>query len=550
MTRESEPRTVAGTVRQTIVETLEAPRLTGITTADFVQFKQRREVYERRVSEKNSQEGFDVPLTSYSSSVEEPILALMIRASWIKAESVNSITEEQLKMCVYERSRIDPSEYDLAQIEKGIADVRLGTAKKNLEMKVWELDLQYSTVLKNLGYSEFIQEQSELAVKHIMKRVAHPALKRRIQLTYQLRKKELKEDYGKFMRELAKEARGIDRQEAASSYGDNTTASGSEAEEPLRGMAKERKRRRKEKSRTGQGSKDKDKSRKARKVECLNPRCKEEHLVRKCPKTSKEKADRLLKESYDNKKEQKKGKPKVQLGSLGGELESSAMLPASFCQGAVEAVAKADQGSDCNLIPPSMLQNLKKSNPRIKEEKLVKPQPYGTVIKDGPKVYCTHKVVSNIMLYVRHGTTLMLRGVEWMVSDCETEFVILGEPTLKALGLDNRALLEASCDKYGGTVDVPELLGKLASEDNPQNRTTGDIQSLMSAAKAQWGSTFHQDGGAEEDALEDSDVYVDLGDDPIEDLEAMLEQRVEEARAAGISEKGSKRLTTLLKKYQ
>jgi len=43
----------SSTVRQTIVETVEAPRLEGITTADFVKFKQDREVYERRIAEKN-----------------------------------------------------------------------------------------------------------------------------------------------------------------------------------------------------------------------------------------------------------------------------------------------------------------------------------------------------------------------------------------------------------------------------------------------------------------------------------------------------------------
>ena len=36
----------------------------------------------------------------------------------------------------------------------------------------------------------------------------------------------------------------------------------------------------------------------------------------------------------------------------------------------------------------------------------------------------------------------------------------------------------------------------------------------MSAAKSQWGSTFRQDGGVEDEPLEDSDVYVDLGEEP------------------------------------
>ena len=226
------------------------------------------------------------------------------------------------------------------------------------------------------------------------------------------------------------------------------------------------------------------------------------------------------------------------------------MLRASFCQGAMETVAKADQGSDCNLMPLSMLKNLEKSDPKVKVQELQKPQPYGTVIKGVQMVQCTHKVVSNIMLYIRNSTQLMLRSVEWMVCDCEMDFVIIGEPTLRALGLDNRALLEAACDKLGRDVDVPKLLEKLRSDNNSQNRTTGDIQSLMNAAKSQWGSTFHQDGGAEDDALEDSDVYVDLGEDPVKELECMLSKKVDEARKAGISGEGLRWLAGLLEKYQ
>lgn len=48
---------------------------------------------------------------------------------------------------------------------------------------------------------------------------------------------------------------------------------------------------------------------------------------------------------------------------------------------------------------------------------------------------------------------------------------------------------------FGWNFDVPKLFEKLGADKNPQNRTTGDIQALMSAAKAEWGSNFHQDGG-------------------------------------------------------
>ena len=119
-------------------------------------------------------------------------------------------------------------------------------------------------------------------------------------------------------------------------------------------------------------------------------------------------------------------------------------------------------------------------------------------------------------MHVRHGANLALGKMKWLVSDCETDFVIIGEPVLRELGLDNRALLEAARDKFGGTVDVPELLEKLFSENGAQKRTTGTTQSLTGFPKEQWGSTFHQDGGTVEDALEGSEVYVDLGEDPIQ----------------------------------
>ena len=266
--------------------------------------------------------------------MEEPILAFMVRAKWIESESIEFITEDLLKACIDVKSCMDPAEYDLPQIEAGIAHLKLGIVRKNLEMKVWELDLRYSTVLKHLGYSEFIKQQLELAVKHISKRVTHPALKRQILLTSQLRNKELKNDYGSFMRELAKEVHGVDRQEAASTCG--TTEDGLDSEKEEVGNVNPRtKKCSYNDTPTGKGDTDGTKTRKYSKMECLNPKCKGGHAVRKCLSTSKEEASKLLKDFFEgrkNGKNEKKGKPRGHLGSLGGALASSAMLRASFCQ--------------------------------------------------------------------------------------------------------------------------------------------------------------------------------------------------------------------------
>ena len=95
------------------------------------------------------------------------------------------------------------------------------------------------------------------------------------------------------MRELAKEARGVDRQEAASTYRTTEDGSNSEKEEVGNGNPRTKKRSYND-TPTGKGDTDRTKTRKYSKMKCLNPKWKGDHPVRKCPSTSKEEASQLL----------------------------------------------------------------------------------------------------------------------------------------------------------------------------------------------------------------------------------------------------------------
>ena len=64
------------------------------------------------------------------------------------------------------------------------------------------------------------------------------------------------------------------------------------------------------------------------------------------------------------------------------------------------------------------------------------------------------------------------------------------------------------------------------------------------------GSRYHCDGAAEEDRLEQGDMYVDLGEGPAEEQQAELSNRVGEAWSDGITEQGAKCRSKLLNKYQ
>ena len=226
------------------------------------------------------------------------------------------------------------------------------------------------------------------------------------------------------------------------------------------------------------------------------------------------------------------------------------VFDSSFCEGAVKCKVKADQGSDINLVPPSVLRDILKHDDSVLVEELRIPRSYGTVIKGGQQVTCNKKFRTTIYIQVRHGSDLVLRGVEWLVGEQETEYVLLGEPVLRALGLDNEELLAAVCDRHDGVVYVPELLEKLKEDKNIQNSDSGEVKSLINAMTKNSGTTFHSDCGTEEDMLEDSDVYVDLGEDSPEELDMALSERLSEARKSGLSDIGAQKLKNIIDKHK
>lgn len=469
--------------------------------------------------------------------------------------TVDEITEAHLKNCVEDRARVKPEDYDLAQIERGIKDVRLNKSR-NLEMQVWQLGLRYATTLENLGYSAFISSKPKLAIDHILKRITHEKLSNRMKLTYKLRKEELKENYLLFMRELAKEAKACDRHDAASVSADQNDGSDSDRCDKESIKSRDGRRHRKQKKGrpfvkdtiTERKPTDGDSSKKRSRPHCLNPNCDDRHFMNECPNTTAAKKKELL-DAYRAKtpKFSKDRSGSVGQISSSKKEESCSLFEATFCDGAVEVSVLAEQGSDVNLTPPHVLDLIKKSDSTLKIENLGRTFYYGTVDKSAPALPCSRLVHANLMLNVRHGTQLALRGMEWMVSDKPVQNVLINRHVLQSIGLDNCKLLAAAADRFRGVVNVPELLG---NNDRKSTVDSGSIQSLLRENNLEFGSTFHSQGGSEDDRLDDSSVYVDIGEDTAEALDSALASRVEQALTNGISPDGSKKLDFLLQKYK
>lgn len=139
------------TVKQTIVETVEAPRLTDIATVDFVQFKIARAAYERIISEKNEDPAVNIPLTTYKSSISAPIQQLFVLANWVPVNTVEKITEAHLKKCVEDKACVKPDDYDLAHLDNELKDVKMDRKKGSLVNQIWGLVLFYMRTLEGCG---------------------------------------------------------------------------------------------------------------------------------------------------------------------------------------------------------------------------------------------------------------------------------------------------------------------------------------------------------------------------------------------------------------
>ena len=119
----------------------------------------------------------------------------------------------------------------------------------------------------------------------------------------------------------------------------------------------------------------------------------------------------------------------------------------------------------------------------------------------------------------------------------KTKFPIFGRHVLQAIGCDNKFMLSAACDKNDRIINIPDALAQDAN-----SLDGGLIAALLEDAMG----TYHGHSGEETDALDDSDVYIDFGDDLEKELDAALEKSVLDAEKDGLSEQGVEELRRVL----
>lgn len=557
VTNEGPPETTAAVsqiVPQTIVANLDAPRLEGISTTHFVSFQRARQVYEQKVDEKNKEPGTSITKISYKSSIERKYLTMMITAQWIEATKIEDITEEGLKKVVEERSKRKVDETQLRNIDCCISKVKMNMKTAEAEDRVWNLYADYAEALEQAGYSGLTESHPHISIRHIFQRIQPVSLKNRMKDIARVRKKEKfdENDFGVYIRELAKQAKNMDQEGLLKDPRTETDVDKEQRNEnrlKARLLAK-RKRLLKGKLKAAEEGKlgneeDSEKEEqetpnpKKRKLPpCLHPKCDGFHYIKDCTVATENEKTELLAAFKEKAKQRLKDKKKGKVHRLNAEKIDchSALFSGTFANGAVECEVLADQGSDTNLLSGKVWKLMKEAGYKSKVTHLVPPQVFNSVTNG--EIVCHIKVEADVHLRIRHGSALVLRNVVWRVSGDNADDVIIGRPLLDGLGINNENMLAAACDRHNGVIDTSEMNQELNAQKDEK------ICSLIEEA------VYHSAGGTDCDGLEEEDVYIDIGDDIEDDLVKELEARVHEARDKGLSERGANRLREILFKHK
>ncbi len=103
-------------------------------------------------------------------------------------------------------------------------------------------------------------------------------------------------------------------------------------------------------------------------------------------------------------------------------------------------------------------------------------------------------------------------------------------------------------NRLGGIVDVPNLLRGAGPEDDPCEDGATSIGSVIRDSMSSWGSSYHSESGAEEDQLEEYEVYIDLGEDDLSERDEALRGLVQSAKDNGLNAVESERLSANIAK--
>lgn len=157
-----------------------------------------------------------------------------------------------------------------------------------------------------------------------------------------------------------------------------------------------------------------------------------------------------------------------------------------------------------------------------------------------PSLTYKSKINLDVFLRTRHRSNLTLQNIVWKISTANIQMLIKGKRVLESLACNNREMLMAARDRYGGDINVTERL----SEDRNEKDRSGKFAALFGEA------LFHNREIVEADGPHDEDFCIAFDNVSQEDIGQELGKRVCKAVMNKFSDTGAKRLKASIGIYK
>lgn len=225
---------------------------------------------------------------------------------------------------------------------------------------------------------------------------------------------------------------------------------------------------------------------------------------------------------------------------------SCSLFSVAYCDGKISGRVLADSAANSNILPMSMAKKIEDCEDRSK----ISVWEFGIAKHSCERIICGMVMQADVEICSRHSEKLMLRRVEWVITNDELSNRYIGRHLLSALGIDNQMLLSAARDSFGASINVPEVTREQKKGVNRKKIRSASINEILAETKLSRGFTFHSDISNDDEEIERSDVYIDLDKDTEEELGETLNNLVCNAKRSGPSDKGVVQLQDLLKKHR
>ena len=275
---------------------IQAPRLKSISRKAIQEFLASREAYEDAVA---AQKGLNP--VSIRASFPDLFLRSLVKARVFGANitDVNDLRDEIIKTKLKELS----SDTKAVSKNEALADVKkhvcLDASKPDARLRILMLSASYIELCEKRGWN-FVENSQRAAVQHIISVLQPQRLKQRMQDAIELERVDLADDYYKFIDFVAEKAEVY---EEVLPLNENLSMLKTDSKKV--NNVKLAKKSNSNHHELGSSSSKHKSKKKSSLPDCLNPDCDEKHLVRNCPKTSKELAHSLLKAYRSSKKSEK-----------------------------------------------------------------------------------------------------------------------------------------------------------------------------------------------------------------------------------------------------